>query len=185
MSHLMKTWNTAAEMSAYSRPMVALFTSQKLRARIWTIRNTAKGMKKAIRAAAQMGMISTGTLVCVSFRDCTMLTISQRIRKLWVHNLAVLEDDRKAATRRGIRHVDSETNGTHNRHGDNVQPRRLEPLAKGRSGVVRGRTMSRHPRLLAPKHARLLLVVSTSSRSCVGRNRCRAAVEETHCCGVR
>jgi hypothetical protein len=32
--------------------MVALFTSQKERARIWTIRKTMKGMKKARRAAA-------------------------------------------------------------------------------------------------------------------------------------
>jgi hypothetical protein len=34
-----------------------LLTSQKLRARIWTIRKTAKGMKKAMSAAAQMGTI--------------------------------------------------------------------------------------------------------------------------------
>ena len=58
MSHLIKTWKTAAVMREYRRPTVALLTSQKLRARICTIKKTAKGMKKAMRAAAQMGMIS-------------------------------------------------------------------------------------------------------------------------------
>jgi hypothetical protein len=54
----MKTWKTAATIREYSRPMVALLTSQNERTLIWQMRKTAKGMKKAMRAAAQMGTIS-------------------------------------------------------------------------------------------------------------------------------
>jgi len=38
--------------------MTALLTSQKLLTRIWQMRNTAMGIRAAIRAAAQMGTIS-------------------------------------------------------------------------------------------------------------------------------
>ena len=58
INHLTKTWNTAATIREYNRPMVALLTSQNERTLIWQMRKTAKGMKKAIKAAAQMGTIS-------------------------------------------------------------------------------------------------------------------------------
>lgn len=54
----MKTWKTAATIKEYKRPMVALLTSQKERTLIWQMRKTANGMKKAMRAAAQIGTIS-------------------------------------------------------------------------------------------------------------------------------
>lgn len=58
MSHLMKTWKTAAVIKLYSNPIVALFTSQKLLTRICTIKNTAMGTSAPSKAAAQMGTIS-------------------------------------------------------------------------------------------------------------------------------
>jgi hypothetical protein len=58
ISHLMKTWKTAAPMREYSSPSTALLTSQKLRTRIWQIRKTTVGTKNANIAAAQMGTIS-------------------------------------------------------------------------------------------------------------------------------
>jgi len=54
----MKTWKTAATINEYNSPIVALLTSQNERTLIWQIRKTANGMKKAIRAAAQIGTIS-------------------------------------------------------------------------------------------------------------------------------
>jgi len=56
MSHFKKTWKTAAVISEYRTPIVALLTSQKLRIRSWQKRNTTKGTKKAINAAAQIGI---------------------------------------------------------------------------------------------------------------------------------
>jgi hypothetical protein len=73
-------------------------------------------------------------LVCTS--KATYL-IAQRVRKLWVHNLAVPKGDGEAATRRRIRHVDTKTDSTHNRHGNDVESSSLDPLTKGRPAVPR------------------------------------------------
>jgi Tfp pilus assembly major pilin PilA len=94
--------------------------------------------------------------------------VAKRIRELRVNNLAVLEDDGEAATRRWISHVDTKSNGAHGGHGDDVQSGGLDPCHLG---------------LLTPKHASLLLLVVSAGGSCsVCRCRCSAAVEETHSC---
>jgi len=36
-----------------------------------------------------------------------------------------------------ISHVDTETNGAHDSHGENVEPSSLDPLSKAGPGVVR------------------------------------------------
>ena len=43
----------------------------------------------------------------------------------------------KAAARGWISHVDTQANGTHGGHGDDVEPSSLEPLSEAWSGVVR------------------------------------------------
>jgi hypothetical protein len=87
----------------------------------------------------------------------------------------------KAARRCWVSHVDTQTNGTHDGHCEDIQPGAFDPLSKSRSAVIRRRTMRRHARLPASEHARLLLTVSASGRGRVCCNRRSAAAEETHC----
>jgi hypothetical protein len=97
MSHLRNTWKTAAVMREYRRPITALFTSQKLRTRIWIMRNTAIGMSDARRAAAQMG---TQMQVSYEFKEIQGTTydfVAQWVSKLRVDNLSILEVDWKRA----------------------------------------------------------------------------------------
>lgn len=52
-----RTWNVAALMREYSRANVAVLRSSNERTRIWTSMNETNGTKKAMRAAAQMGIM--------------------------------------------------------------------------------------------------------------------------------
>ena len=106
---------------------------------------------------------------------------AERVRKLRVDNLAVLEDDGEATARCRISHVDTETNGTHGGHGDNVESGRLEPLAKGGSAIV-GWGSRRTMLWLSLSKDTLLLLVGVSASGCSGINCGRrvALLEETH-----
>ena len=90
---------------------------------------------------------------------------------------------REAAARGRVCEVDTETDGTKNSHGDNVESCCLDPLAKGRAGVPGASVMvgaANASAILACKDARLLLVGAGGSGG-VCRSGVVALVEETHC----
>jgi len=137
-------------------------------------------------AAAQIGMISRvectkSVYVSHAVRTWNSLTIAKGVGKLWVHNLAVAEDNWKAATRRRISHVDTETDGAHDGHGDDVESSGFDPLTKRRAAVVRGCAVTVHPGLFASKDAASFLVVSACGGRGISCGWRRSAIEETHC----
>jgi len=94
-----RTWKVAALMSEYSRPNVAVLRSSNERTRIWTMPNETNGTKKAIRAAAQMGMMLQARAKKVRARAgreggererSEHALLAERVGELRVHDLAVL-----------------------------------------------------------------------------------------------
>jgi hypothetical protein len=90
----------------------------------------------------------------------------------------------EAPARRWIRLVDTQADGTHDDHGDDIQPGRLEPLSKGRARIPRLSAIVRRDSgiVAAAEETALLLVGSRASCSrCVGIDRRRCSpIEETH-----
>lgn len=59
--------------------------------------------------------------------------LAQGVCELRVDDLAVVEGDGKGAIGGRVSHVDTETDGAHGGHGEDVEPGVLEPLAEGRA----------------------------------------------------
>ena len=129
MSHLIHTWKTAAVIRLLRRPIVVVRRSLTLRLRIWKRQKKKKGTKKAIKAAAKMGTISCKAVVkyLLSQRKKAIIYLSQRISKLWVHNLTILEVNwERPAWGRGC-HVNPKSESTHEGHGDEVNAMQPQP----------------------------------------------------------
>lgn len=64
--------------------------------------------------------------------------MAHRVCELRVHDLAVLVVDREGSAWSGSSAVDTETDGTHGGHGEDVKPSALDPLTECRTVVEGG-----------------------------------------------
>ena len=107
--------------------------------------------------------------------------LAQRVGEFGVHDLAVRELHGEGAGGGRVGHVDTEAEGAHGGHGEDVEPRELQPLAEGGTlghrvvgaGVVGGAVL-----LAAAKEA----TAFGPGSSGLGRLLAGLLVEKTHLC---